>query len=727
MDNICACAYRGKCNIGEGDMKPSIVSFSPFSFPNGGAFWSCHLASFRGATISVPTTDLSTIHGVYGNYHFDDEIRPGDYTIVGGPPYPHTKEVTEVMHSLSRPLLVMLHDVNDMTEKCRPFWEENEDVIDGFIVSNDETYHRRPSFVAKKPYLRTRLPYDPVPLNLNLDGKDNQRVCVLGRITPDKGARQVAMLTDYGFTVYVMGQKIELEEYHEYYKRIEATGAIVVPNPTNKEKRDILGKSSFYVSFTYQVENEVIVEYCLPKEAKVVKYDEQEYVQNGKQVSRRVNKHVSVKDVRVGDYILSYNEERGIKEWDKVVNTHNYTTENWIKIKFSNGNEIVCTHNHPLAVINNGGIKWVKAKDVELQDECIQYICPGLHWRIKGFSEKGVVKDTSHMLDKEVRGRAEKAKKRNHGDESEYRQYLKGIGKRSGDKQRGKTYEELYGVERARNIKKKVGKANSEAWERRKQSDDYPEFIAKWMSKHTGEKNALEEELSLLLDSVCPKEFEYNGNGELGVVLNGGIPDFVNINGKKKVIEVFAAFFKEKDYGSVEIYQQIRSKQFRKVGFDTLFVESKEFYDTEKLMDKVKSFVYNPSSHVVRVTEKIFICVKDTAYSIETENNHNFYTHGILTHNSVLEAMNHGCYPVVANWMTKYFELGGLYFAGVENTQDAASNLKRLINLKERDKELFDAKIISNYNNVLHWFDRELDKIEDMVLTIYRENGWRTR
>ncbi len=38
-------------------------------------------------------------------------------------------------------------------------------------------------------------------------------------------------------------------------------------------------------------------------------------------------------------------------------------------------------------------------------------------------------------------------------------------------------------------------------------------------------------------------EFRYNGNGELGVVLNGMIPDFVNVNGKKEVLEVFGDYF----------------------------------------------------------------------------------------------------------------------------------------------------------------------------------------
>lgn len=38
-------------------------------------------------------------------------------------------------------------------------------------------------------------------------------------------------------------------------------------------------------------------------------------------------------------------------------------------------------------------------------------------------------------------------------------------------------------------------------------------------------------------------QFQYNGNGELGVVLRGMVPDFVNTNGKKQVIEVFGDYY----------------------------------------------------------------------------------------------------------------------------------------------------------------------------------------
>lgn len=38
-------------------------------------------------------------------------------------------------------------------------------------------------------------------------------------------------------------------------------------------------------------------------------------------------------------------------------------------------------------------------------------------------------------------------------------------------------------------------------------------------------------------------EFKYNGNGQLGVILGGMIPDFLNVDGKKQVIEVFGDYY----------------------------------------------------------------------------------------------------------------------------------------------------------------------------------------
>jgi len=54
--------------------------------------------------------------------------------------------------------------------------------------------------------------------------------------------------------------------------------------------------------------------------------------------------------------------------------------------------------------------------------------------------------------------------------------------------------------------------------------------------------NKLERNLANLLDEHFP-QFKYNGNFELGISLGGLIPDFVNVNGQKEVIELFGDYY----------------------------------------------------------------------------------------------------------------------------------------------------------------------------------------
>lgn len=51
-----------------------------------------------------------------------------------------------------------------------------------------------------------------------------------------------------------------------------------------------------------------------------------------------------------------------------------------------------------------------------------------------------------------------------------------------------------------------------------------------------------EASLMRILQTQFP-EFKYNGDFSLGITIGGMIPDFVNVNGKKQVIEVFGDYW----------------------------------------------------------------------------------------------------------------------------------------------------------------------------------------
>lgn len=69
-----------------------------------------------------------------------------------------------------------------------------------------------------------------------------------------------------------------------------------------------------------------------------------------------------------------------------------------------------------------------------------------------------------------------------------------------------------------------------------------PEFVTMMTQAQNRKPNKPEERLISIFQEFLPR-FKYNGDFSLGVVLGGLIPDFVNVNGKKEVIEVFGDYW----------------------------------------------------------------------------------------------------------------------------------------------------------------------------------------
>lgn len=85
-------------------------------------------------------------------------------------------------------------------------------------------------------------------------------------------------------------------------------------------------------------------------------------------------------------------------------------------------------------------------------------------------------------------------------------------------------------------------------------------------------------------------DFKYVGDGSF--ILHGFNPDFINVNGKKQIIEVFYEYFKEKQYGSLNKYKKQRYAIYRGYGFDTLFIGHLDLQSLSErdIADKIKAF-----------------------------------------------------------------------------------------------------------------------------------------
>ena len=69
------------------------------------------------------------------------------------------------------------------------------------------------------------------------------------------------------------------------------------------------------------------------------------------------------------------------------------------------------------------------------------------------------------------------------------------------------------------------------------------EFVKKWFKANQKHPNSIEDLVDKILQRNVPNEWKYNGNFEAEVTIGGMIPDFVNVNGRKAVIEVFGNYW----------------------------------------------------------------------------------------------------------------------------------------------------------------------------------------
>lgn len=119
-----------------------------------------------------------------------------------------------------------------------------------------------------------------------------------------------------------------------------------------------------------------------------------------------------------------------------------------------------------------------------------------------------------------------------------------------------------------------------------------PEFATKmavsWQRKPTKPEN----QLRAILNSHFP-EFQYNGDGRLGIILAGLIPDFVNVNGKKQVIEVFGDYWHSPKINRKWHQTELgRILAYHSVGFDCLVLWEHEMDKLQKgdTIEKITKF-----------------------------------------------------------------------------------------------------------------------------------------
>lgn len=127
----------------------------------------------------------------------------------------------------------------------------------------------------------------------------------------------------------------------------------------------------------------------------------------------------------------------------------------------------------------------------------------------------------------------------------------------------------------------KPSEAYREAAIRRWQDPEYVEMMCKAFDM---KPNTLELELDAILRKYFPDEWKYVGDGQ--VWLDGKNPDFINVNGKKLIIELFG------DYWHTEEDVETRTRHFKRFGFDTLVIWEHDMWESEEdISCRVEEFV----------------------------------------------------------------------------------------------------------------------------------------
>jgi hypothetical protein len=104
--------------------------------------------------------------------------------------------------------------------------------------------------------------------------------------------------------------------------------------------------------------------------------------------------------------------------------------------------------------------------------------------------------------------------------------------------------------------------------------------------------NKAEKKLSYILRTTCPGEYKYNGDFRLGVSFAGRIPDFWNVNGRKRVVELFGDYWHGQELTGTTKSGEVRKvkNKYRKCGVDCLVIWEHELSNPEKLRKRIINF-----------------------------------------------------------------------------------------------------------------------------------------
>lgn len=153
------------------------------------------------------------------------------------------------------------------------------------------------------------------------------------------------------------------------------------------------------------------------------------------------------------------------------------------------------------------------------------------------------------------------------------------LGRKAPLEERQKMSKAQKGRKHSEKVKNKIRMATTKTWANMSEKD---KTCRVKKSLQCQSPNTKEAQLMLLLDELFPGEWKFVGNGQ--VIISGKCPDFININGQKKIIELFG------DYWHYGEDPQDRINIFKPFGYQTLVLWERELLDIEQTKIRINDF-----------------------------------------------------------------------------------------------------------------------------------------
>ena len=159
------------------------------------------------------------------------------------------------------------------------------------------------------------------------------------------------------------------------------------------------------------------------------------------------------------------------------------------------------------------------------------------------------------------------------------------LGKTSSEETCRRQSESLLGHEVSVESRRLISEAQKRLWKD-------PEYVRRVVGSLNRKPNNSELQLQSILDKHFPKEWEYVGDGKGDENwFEGRNPDFLHVNGKKQVIEMFGVYWHDPVLFPNRMSEEELIAHYKRLGIDCLVLWECDIWDEEVVVERVASFI----------------------------------------------------------------------------------------------------------------------------------------